>query len=299
MGEYRAGFVGVIGLPNSGKSTLVNRLVGEKVSIVSSKPQTTRRRSLGILTKPEAQIVFVDAPGLIKASSGLNQFLMEEAQDIMAKSDALLVVLNIDETDFDNLKGVIEMAKKSGKPWLAVINKLDLPQLHRPEIIKQELKETGVRVLSGSSVKSSDEFPQQIIEELLPLLPVTTQPIYDKELFTPATERDLCAEIVREKCFELLHQEIPFGTAVRIVAFNEKAGEVPRIHAEVLVAKRNHLAIVVGQGARLIKQIGVEARKDIEKLLQKKVYLHLEVTASKNWHKNPQVMKDLGYELQK
>jgi GTPase len=241
----------------------------------------------------------VDAPGLVTASSGLNHFLMEEAQDIVSKSDVLLAVLNIDERNLDNLKSVIEIARTSGKPWIAIIHKTDLPQLHRPEILKDELKKIGVRVIGGSSVKSSAEFQAQIIEELLPLLPEADGPIYDKELFTPASERDLCAEIIREKCFETLHQEIPFGTAVRILSFTEKEGEVPRIHAEILVSKPNHLSIVVGREARVIKQIGVDARKDIEKLLQRKVYLHLEVLAAKNWYKNPKMMKDLGYELRK
>lgn len=298
MSQYRAGFVGVIGLPNSGKSTLVNRLVGEKVSIVSSKPQTTRRRSLGILTRPEAQVVFVDAPGVITATTGLNYFLMEEAQDVIAKADVLLAVLNIDEPNLDNLKGVIELAAKANKPWLAVIHKLDLPQLHRPEILKQELKATKARVISGSSVKSSDEFVEDIVEHIIALLPTASAPIYDKELFTPASERDLCAEIIREKCFEILHQEIPFGIAVRIIKFDE-SGEIPKIHAEILVAKPNHLSIVVGKQARVIKEIGTAARKDIERLLQRRVYLHLEVASFKNWQKNPQAMKDFGYVLKR
>lgn len=293
--SYRAGFLGVIGLPNSGKSTLVNRLVGEKVSIVSSKPQTTRRRSLGILTKSEGQVVFVDSPGVLTAKSGLNHFLMEEAHDVIAKSDALMAVLNIDEKDLDHLKQIIDLATQSGKPWFAVIHKTDLPQLHRPEILKSELKEKNIPVLSGSGLKGEQEFLDKIVDQALALMPESPQAIYDRDLFTPATERELCAEIIREKCFEALHQEIPFSTAVRILRFKENEGAVLKIEGEILVSKPNHQGIVVGREAQMIRQIGTEARKDIEKLMQRKVFLRLEVSTAKDWVKNPKVMKELGY----
>lgn len=296
--SYRAGFLGVIGLPNSGKSTLVNRLVGEKVSIVSSKPQTTRRRSLGILTKEEGQIVFVDSPGVLAAKSGLNHFLMEEAHDVIAKSDALMAVLNIDEKDLDHLKQIVDLAVQSGKPWFAVIHKTDLPQLHRPEILKNELKEKNVPLLSGSGLKGDQEFLDAVVNQALSMMPESNDPIYDRDLFTPATERELCAEIIREKCFEALHQEIPFSTAVRILSFKENEGAVLRIEGEILVSKPNHQGIVVGREAQMIRQIGTEARKDIEKLVQRKVFLRLEVSTAKDWVKNPKVMKELGYVIQ-
>jgi GTP-binding protein Era len=296
--SFRAGFVGVIGLPNSGKSTLVNKLVGEKVSIVSSKPQTTRRRSLGILTRPEGQIVFVDAPGVLAAKSGLNHFLMEEAQDVIAKADALMVVLNIDEQDLENLKKIINLAVESNKPWFAVIHKTDLPQLHRPEILKKELGERGVEIIKGSALHPSSEFLEQVTNKALSLLPESPQPIYDRELFTAATIRDLCAEIIREKCFELLHQEIPFSTAVRILRFQENDGPVLKIEAEIIVSKPNHQGIVVGREARVIKEIGMLARKDIEELVQQKVFLRLEVATAKDWFKNPRMMKEFGYVLE-
>lgn len=296
--NYRAGFVGVIGLPNSGKSTLVNRLVGEKVSIVSSKPQTTRRRSLGILTMPEGQIVFVDAPGVLAAKSGLNHFLMEEAQDVVAKSDALMVVLNIDESDLDNLKKMIDLANKSGKPWFAVIHKTDLPKLHRAQILKEELKERNVDFIAGSSLKEDDDFLKRVTEKCLSLLPESSLPIYDRELFTPANVRDICAEIIREKCFEELHQEIPFSTAVRILRFKEDDGATVKIEAEIVVAKPNHQGIVVGREGRVVREIGMRARQDIEKLLGRKVFLRLDVSTAKDWVKNPKMMKELGYALE-
>jgi GTP-binding protein Era len=296
--SYRAGFIGVIGLPNSGKSTLVNKLVGEKVSIVSSKPQTTRRRSLGILTKPEGQIVFVDAPGVLSAKSGINHFLMEESQDVIAKADALMVVLNIDEPDLENLKKIIEMAVKSNKPYFAVINKTDLPQDHRPEILKKEFSERDIEMIKGSALQPSAEFLQQVTDKALSLMPASPKPIYDSELFTPATVRDLCAEIIREKCFEILHQEIPFSIAVRIKRFLEDDGAVLKIEAEIVVSKPNHQGIVVGREGRIIKEIGMLARKDIEELVQRKVFLRLEVATAKDWYKNPNMMKEFGYVLE-
>lgn len=293
--SFKAGFIGVIGLPNSGKSTLVNRLVGEKVSIVSRKPQTTRRRSLGIRNVDQAQIIFVDAPGILSAKAGLNHFLMEEAADVVSKADVLLVVLNIDESNLEKLQEMIKLAENSGRPWVAVIHKTDLPELHRPEILRRELSEKNIPVVQGSSVQADPAFDEKIIAELVKVLPVADRPIYDAEIFTPATERELCAEIIREKCFEHLHHEIPFGTAVRIQQFKENDKDVVKIRAEVVVAKKNHQGMVVGREARTIKQIGIHARQDIEKLLDRKVFLELEVATVLNWQKNPHVMKELGY----
>jgi GTPase len=293
--SYRAGFVGVIGLPNSGKSTLVNKLVGEKVSIVSNKPQTTRRRNLGILTRESEQLVFVDAPGILTGGTGLNKFLMEEARDVIKESDVLLVVLNIDEPNFDRLKEMIQLALESKKPWLAIVHKTDLPEVHRPEILKNELSNLGIPYVAGSSLQEGDTFAERVLGALLPMIPEAQVPLYDPELFTPATERELCAEIVREKCFEALHQEIPYGTAVRILSFKENDAALLKIKAEVIVSKPNHQGMVVGKQAQVIKAIGTEARKDIEKLLHRKIFLELAVATSKDWQKNPRLMKEFGY----
>lgn len=293
--SYRAGFVGLIGLPNSGKSTLMNALVGEKVSIVTSKPQTTRRRMVGLVSQKDFQAVVVDAPGIVKARSGLNLFLHEEAQDVIAQSDVLIAVLNIDEDSSENIDQIIDLASKSQKPWLAVIHKVDLPQIHRPQILRDRLMTYDVPVIQGSALKDPEELKELLFERLATILPECEGPLYDEELYTLSSEKELCSEIVREKCFENLHQEVPFGLAVKILKFTDDEGPVVKIFSEILVAKDNHRGIVIGKEGQVLKRIGTEARKEIEKVVGRKVYLDLKVASKRNWVKNPGVMKELGY----
>ncbi len=292
--SYRAGFVGLIGLPNSGKSTLMNALVGEKVSIVTSKPQTTRRRVIGLVNDKEFQAIVVDAPGVVRAKSGLNLFLHEEANDVIAQSDALIAVLNIDEKSADQLDEIVKLASESGKPWIALIHKTDLPQLHRPQILRDKLARFGVPVIQGSALHEGELLRELIFEHLKPMLPYADGPLYDVELYTLSSVRELTAEIIREKCFENLHQEVPFGLAVRIVKFEEDE-PVIRILAEIVVAKENHRPIVIGREGQALKKIGSDARKEIESLTGRKVYLELRVASKRNWQKNPGVMRELGY----
>ncbi len=296
--SYRAGFVGLIGLPNSGKSTLMNALVGEKVSIVTAKPQTTRRRVMGVISETDHQVVFVDAPGIVQARSGLNLFLREEARDVIAHSDVLVALLNIDEKEIDHLDEVVKMVRESGKPWIALIHKTDLPQLHRPQILRERMTALGAVVVQGSSKAEPAALREILMEKIVPMLPEAPAPLYDIELYTLSATRELCAEIIREKCFEQLHQEVPFGLAVRILFFDETT-PILRIHAEVIVTKENHRPIVIGQGGQVLKRIGTEARKEMEKLTGQKIFLDLKVVSKPNWQKNPGLMKDLGYVVPK
>jgi GTP-binding protein Era len=293
--SYRAGFAGLIGLPNSGKSTLLNLLVGEKISIVTAKPQTTRRRVMGIHNDKDMQAVLVDAPGVVKASTGLNKFLREEALDVISQSDVLIAVLNIDEAEPENLEELLLMVKESGKPWMAVINKTDLPQMHRVRILREKIEALNVPVVAGSSLKEGEPLKESLFAALRPLLPAADKPLYEDDLYTLSTVRELCSEIIREKCFESLHQEIPFQLAVRIMRFIEDDGPMVRIEAEIVTGKENHKPIVVGRGGQVLKVIGTEARKEIQKLIGRKVFLDLKVTANPNWQKNPTTMKELGY----
>ncbi len=296
--SYRAGFIGLIGLPNSGKSTLMNALVGEKVSIVTSKPQTTRRRVMGLVSEKDFQIVFVDAPGVVRAKSGLNMFLREEAFDVANQSDALIVILNIDEKNPEQLDEIIKIAVESGKPWVGLVHKTDLAEIHRPQILRNKLAVHNVPILQGSSKHQPESIREQVLEAVLPKLPYADGPLFDAELYTLSSVKELSCEIVREKCFETLHQEVPFGLAVRILKFDEE-GPIIKIHAEILVSKENHRAIVIGRGGQALKQIGTEARKEIEKLVGQKIYLDLNVASKKDWQKNPGVMRELGYVLPK
>jgi len=297
--SYRAGFVGLIGLPNSGKSTLMNALVGDKVSIVTAKPQTTRRRVMGLVSEGDFQAVFVDAPGLVRAQAGLNLFLREEAHDVAVQSDVLVAVLNIDEKEIDEIDAIIALVKEAKKPWVALINKTDLPMLHRPRILRERLAEAGVPIIEGSCLRDPKALKAELLAAILPLLPEADGPLYDEDLYTLSSTRELCAEIIREKCFEHLHQEVPFGLVVRILLFDEDSGPLVKIHAEILVAKDNHRPIVVGRQGQSLKAIGSEARLEIVRLLGRKVFLDLKVVAKPNWQKNPGFMKDVGYVVSK
>ncbi len=295
---YRAGFIGLIGQPNAGKSTLMNFLVKEKVSIVSSKPQTTRRRILGIWSTDQAQLVFVDAPGLIKSDSGLNGFLMKEAQEVIDSSDALIAVVSLNEDRPEDAEKVINLVASSGKPWVGVITKIDLKEKeHRILILKKMIEEKGGKALSISALEFENDAEEReaMLIELMSLAPESPAPLYDIDLFTNENVREMVSEVIREKCFEILHHEVPYNLAVRIIKFDEDAAPCPKIYAEIIVAKDTHKAIVIGKGAEVIKKIGMLARKEIETLLDEKCFLDLKVNCKEEWFNNKGIMKELRY----
>jgi GTP-binding protein Era len=296
--SYKAGFLGLIGQPNAGKSTLMNYLVREKVSIVTEKPQTTRRRVMGVWSTEKGQIVFVDAPGLIKADKGLNGFLAHEAEDVIKQSDCLLAVLSVDEKHPEDAEKVIKMVSASGKPWVGIITKSDITEKHHRIMILRKMiedyKGKSFQV-SAKDMEGDPENREALLIELLEMMPESPAPLYDVELFTPHRTKDLVAEIIREKCFEFVHQEIPFNIAIRILKFEENAAPCPKIYAEILVAKENHKPIVIGKGAANLKQIGSAARKEIEELMGEKVFLDLNVNFKADWFNNKRIMQELGY----
>lgn len=294
--SYRAGFVGLIGQPNAGKSTLMNYLIDQKVSIVTSKPQTTRRRILGIQNNKNSQVVFIDAPGLVKADKGLNAFLEKEAYEVMKDSDALLAVLSIDEKDSDAIEKVLNLVKNSRKPWMAVITKTDVAdKAHRILIIKSMVESLGAKCLQVSCLKDGNSGREYILQELEGFLPASQAALYDSELYTTENVRELVAEIIREKCFENLEHEIPFQLAVQIRKFDEQAKPCPHIYADVMVSKESHKPIVIGQKAQVIKKISQESRVEVEKIMDQKVFLELNVIVKENWFDQAQFMKVLGY----
>lgn len=294
--SYRAGFIGLIGQPNAGKSTLMNFLIDQKVSIVTSKPQTTRRRILGIQNNKNSQAVFIDAPGLIKAEKGLNAFLEKEALEVIKESDALLAVLSIDEKDADAIEKVLNLVKKSRKPWMGIITKTDVAdKAHRILIVKSMVEDLGVKCLQVSCLKDGNEGRDLILSEIESLLPESAAPLYDRELYTTENMRELVAEIVREKCFENLEHEIPFQLAVQVRKFDENAKPCPHIYVDVMVSKESHKPIVIGQKAQVIKKISQESRLEVEKMMDQKVFLELNVVVKENWFDQGQFMKELGY----
>lgn len=296
MSTYRSGFLGLIGQPNAGKSSLLNFLVKEKVSIVTSKPQTTRRRIIGLHTTEKGQIVFIDAPGLVKSTSGLNSFLEKEAHDVIKSSDALVAVLSLNEDTAERNQEIIDLVKNSKKPWVGLITKIDLKDLeHRALILKGMIEMAGGKTFSLSNTKGTNQDRLIILDELMQTLPEAKAPLYDTDSYTTEHVRDLAAEIIREKCFEVLNYEIPYQLAVQIRQFEEDAKPCPKIYADILVAKDSHKPILIGQGAANIKKIGQEARKEIELIMQEKIFLDLNVVVKENWFENKVTMKDLKY----
>lgn len=303
---YNCGFIGIIGQPNAGKSTLMNSLVKEKVSIVTDKPQTTRRRILGIVATDEksgmkpGQLVFVDAPGILNAKEGLNAFLTQEAQDVIEQSDILMGVIAVDTKEKSQAEKIINMLVESKKNWFLVITKVDLSQfrgraLALTELAKKHKTCFGVVEYSDKWREDKETARTEILTLALSKLPQAPQPLYDIELFTPQTEKEMVVEIIREQCFEVLHHELPYSVAVRVQKYDESNTKMPKIFAEILVAKESHKPIVVGKSGAIIKEIGSRSRAQIEKLVGKKVFLSLEVSIRENWTENKKIMKELGY----
>jgi len=296
----KTGYVGIIGLPNAGKSTLVNALVGEKVSIVSAKPQTTRRRVLGIWNEADFQAVLVDSPGKIDSEKGLNAFLSKEYNEVIADAGCVIAVLNLDADKKEDLLQVLKECIKSEKLAAIIISKTDLPEsVSRRVQLQKQIQELGLKVpvIEFSAHWKKDDFKQfkqSILDVLKSSLKEGERPIFDVELFTPHAVRELVTEIVREKCFNYLHQEVPYGLAVVIQKYEEDV-KIDRINAEILVSQESHRPIVLGQGGSRIKQIGQESRLEIERLVGKKIFLGLQVRVKEKWDQDRTVMQKLGY----
>jgi GTP-binding protein Era len=291
----KAGFVGLIGQPNAGKSTLVNALIGEKVSIVTHKPQTTRQRISGIYTDTNQQAIFLDAPGIVQSQSGLNKFLSEEYKSVIEDSDALIAVLNIDAKTQKHIESVIELCEASNKPWIAVLSKEDLKNQKRKAIIKSLLASKQVPVVEVSA-KNNPQKAQDTVMPLIELmLPVSPAPLYQQDIYTTHNMRELCAEIIREKCFYYLHQEIPYGLHVNIPKFEEVNDRFARVYGELIVSKDGHKSMVVGKKGSMLKRIGQAARIDIETRFGLKVYLELHVIVKPQWMKKQKNLEEFGY----
>ncbi|MDB2426144.1 GTPase Era [bacterium] len=289
----KAGTVGLIGLPNSGKSTFSNVVVGEKFSIVSPKPQTTRNKVLGIRTYKDNQFIFIDAPGKVKPNTDLNEYLEKEFQLVVDSSDFLLLFLNIDAKRFEDLEELILMASKIKKPVMALITKKDLKLENRICRLMNTLEKHEIPYKEISCKPISFE-ADLLLEEMSRFLPYSDDFLYDKDMYTTQTMRDMSSEIIREQCFLNFKQEVPYGLAVDIKKY-EEGGALDKIYAKIIVSRENHLPIIVGKGGSSIKRIGEASRKEIEKVADKKVFLDLHVAVRKNWQKSKIHMKNLGY----
>lgn len=296
----RSGMVAIVGPPNAGKSTLMNGLLQQKISIVSPKPQTTRNRILGIMNGPEYQIVLLDTPGLHMAREPLNQEMVRIALDSLHGVDAVLYMIDVSlplpekmkQEKGQELAGYMEQARC---PVILALNKIDLLARERlPAMIQAYAGLFPFHALIPMSARTG-EGTEGLMRELLTLLPMGPR-YYPEDIPTDATERFLVAEIVREKVFLLTGQEVPYSTAVLIESFKEDpVKELVTIHAAIVLERESQKGIVIGKGGLKLKRIGTAARNDIERLLDQKVLLKLWVKVRKNWSRDEQFLKELGF----
>jgi GTP-binding protein Era len=291
---HRCGTVAIVGRPNVGKSTLLNALVGQKLSITSGKPQTTRHRVTGVLTRPGAQYVFVDTPGFQTLHGGpLNRALNRAVRAALQEVDAVLVVVEAGRLE-DSDRAVLRLLPER-VPVVLVANKSDRvggPERMLPFLKSAEQAFAFAAVVPVSAARGRNL--GELLKVLAPLLP-EQPPLFHEDTLTDRSERFLAAELVREKLFRLLGEEVPYGAAVTIDQFREE-GRLRRIHASIVVDRENHKAIVIGKGGAKLKAIASAARRDMEKLLGGKVFLEVWVKVRGGWTEDAASLRRLGIE---
>ena len=298
---HRAGFAAIVGRPNVGKSTLLNRLIGQKLAIVSPKPQTTRQRILGLITREDAQIALLDTPGLHAARGGLNARMVEQALHTLADADVAVFLIEAGSPAIDTAtRKVLDQVRAAGKPTLLVINKVDtvpraklLPLIERWKDLHSWAEVYPLSALTGDNV---DGF----LDALVALLP-EGPPLFPAEQWTDLHERDLCGELIREQVLRHTGQEIPYSTAVIVDVFDESERArgprgLVRISATILVERESQKAIVIGKGGAKLKEIGSCARREMERLLGAKVFLQLFVRVEPDWTRTSKGLRRAGYE---
>ena len=287
-GSYRAGIVAILGPPNAGKSTLLNHALGEKLAIVSAKPQTTRSRILGILTRDDAQIIFQDTPGLHESTKVLNAALNEQVAEAADRCDAALVLADLTRGWTEVHETLQQGLLAAGTPCFAVGTKCDLPAARSAEWPPPNAKYSArVSAKTGENVAA-------LLDDVAAVLPESPA-LYPEDELSDRPVRFLAAELVREAAFDALAQELPYSVAVEIEQFDESRPGIVKIRANLIVERQSQKQIVIGKGGSVIKQIGIQARKGIEALIDCKVHLELWVKVEPKWAKRPNRIKSLGY----
>jgi len=296
MTNHRSGFVAIIGKPNVGKSTLINALLGQKITAVSPRPQTTRRRQLGILSLDNVQIVFVDTPGIHKAKHKLGEFLNYEAEEALDGVDLILWLVDSSTSPTDDDIRIADLLNKlpARTPRLLVLNKIDLvnaddESARREEYVKLLNRATVMKVSAEKRLGLGE-----LLETLTNLLP-EREPDYPKDQITDAYEKDIAADLLREACLLQLRDEVPHGLAVRIDEFKERENGMAYIAATIFVERDSQKGIVIGEGGKKLKSIGSAARKEIEEMGGRKVFLEVRVKVSKDWRNNQNALNQFGY----
>ena len=296
MSNFKSGFVSIIGRPNAGKSTLINALVGEKIAIISDKPQTTRTNALGILNEDDMQIVFTDTPGVHVPKTKLGEYMMKSANEAMRDVDAIILVVEPLASIGRTEEKILSEIKKSHIPVILVINKVDTI-VNKEEILSVILaytKEYEFSAVVPLSARKNDGV-SLLKEELLKLIPEGPK-YYPDDYITDQPERQIVAEIIREKLLHTLDKEVPHGIAIEIYKMKEKENVV-QISANIFCEKASHKGIIIGKNGEMLKSVGRRAREDAEKMLGKKVYLELWVKVQSDWRNKNSVIKELGYEF--
>lgn len=295
LNNFKSGFVTIIGRPNVGKSTLMNKLIGEKFSIISNKPQTTRNTIKTILTKDNYQIIFLDTPGIHKPKHKLGEYMVKAAKDTLNGVDIILFMINPNEIVSTGDRFIMDQLKTAGIPVILVINKIDT--VDKEDIIKtigsfnKGYEFAEVVPISALSGENTDELLSVIVGKL-PEGPK----YFPDDMITDQPERFIVAEIIREKLLQQLEQEIPHGTAVEIIQMSENEGKgIMNIDANIYCEKESHKGIIIGKNGSMLKTVGSLARNDIEKLLGTKVYIQLWVKVKKDWRDNQVSLKNFGY----
>lgn len=301
MNDFRSGFVAIIGRPNVGKSTLVNALLGQKIAAVSPKPQTTRKRQLGILTTESAQLVFVDTPGLHTPRHKLGQFLNQEAEESLEGVDVILWLVDASAKPTDEDKQIASLLDRTPRrtPLVLAANKMDLvpaealsPRLETYQALLR--REAHVISISATQNKNLD----QLLALLISLSPIRP-PEFDEEQVTDSYERDIAADLIREAALNHLREEVPHGVGVRVDEFTERENGMLYIAATVFVERNSQKGIVIGEGGKMLKTIGSAARKEIEEMGGRPVFLDLRVKVLKDWRNDENALRRFGYKINK
>lgn len=289
---HRSGFVTIVGRPNVGKSTLVNRLVGQKVAIVSDKPQTTRNRILAVVNRPEGQMVLFDTPGIHKPVHRMNERMVDAAVYSLGQVDLAVWLIDVAEGYGPGDRHVRDVLRASGKPVLLGINKIDTAPKPRilPVIEQYRQLLDFVEIIPLSALRG--ENVELLAERLVTLLP-EGEPLYPEDFLTDQPERFFVAEMIREQILRLTREEIPYSTAVIIESFKEE-GALVRIEASVLVERGSQKGIVIGKGGAMLKAVGTAARREIEAFLATKVYLGLFVKVREGWREDARILEEMG-----